>query len=129
MDSQRLCLEGTETWEIAMSIGVIPRAIHIAGNSETEAGNPSRVHQANYKWCNQHKYIKAIFNTWGYPQLDLCVTADAKKSPEFCLLVGDALQIPWSGTLCYVFPPFPLLNKGIGKMVADWTDCILVAAF
>lgn len=78
----------------------------------------------------------AIFDTRGYPQVDLFATAESKQALEFCSLagsdltsLGDTFQISSSGTLFCAFPHFPLLNKVIGKILDDRMDSILLAPF
>lgn len=57
---------------------VFSRAIHIA---ESKADNLSRVYQTNFKWTIQDRYIRAIFNTWRYPQVDLFASAEPQTAP------------------------------------------------
>ena len=38
----------------------------------------------------------------------------------------DAFSIPWKFNLCYLFPPFPLIQKCIQKIKQDQTDALLI---
>ena len=38
----------------------------------------------------------------------------------------DAFSIPWKFKLCYLFPPFPLIQKCIQKIKQDQTDALLI---
>ena len=38
----------------------------------------------------------------------------------------DAFSIPWKFNLCYLFPPFPLIQKRIQKIKQDQTDALLI---
>ncbi|XP_054843545.1 peroxisome biogenesis factor 13 isoform X1 [Eublepharis macularius] len=132
--SLKLCREATTLWNWAIANNVLPKAVHIAGESNTAADALSRVFLPQHEWSLNRAYLHVVFRMWGTPLVDLFATVHNTQAPLFCSRagighrsLGDAFQIPWSPGLFYAFPPFPLLHKVLSRIRAFRTHCILIA--
>lgn len=128
--SRRLCMEAIAAWKVTEHISVFPRILN------TTADSLSRVCLINHKWSVQPKYLQGSFwevgdpswtslphRRWGRHHSFVPLQAAVGPHWEIC---SRSLDL---GTLFYAFPPFPLLSKVSGKLIAEGSDCILIASF
>lgn len=102
--------------------------------SENIADIESRRFNENIEWMLCPDVFQLLTKKWGIPDIDLFATrlnkqlpiyASWKPDPESKFI--DAFSLSWSNLYCYVFPPFSLLGRTIGKILRDKTKCIVIA--
>ena len=69
--------------------------------------------------------VTRIFEVWGTPTMDMFATVHNIRLLQFMSLILEplalavgALSQDWQGRSLYMFPPFPLINKVIQKLLA-----------
>ena len=118
------------------SQNIVVRARHIPGCLNVIADHLSRPNQPiPTEWSLHPKIVERIFRVWGTPAVDMFATLSNSHLPRFMspipeprALAVDALSQDWPGRSMYIFPPFPLLNKGMQKLRSTQVaEVILVA--
>ena len=82
------------------------------------------------------RIFKRICLRWGTPQIDLFASPNSTQLPRFFAWgdapsaeAFDALSLPWSFDLAYVFPPIPLIPRVLSKMRLSEGEFILITPF
>ena len=77
-----------------------------------------------------------ICSRWGTPEIDLFASPQSAQLPQFMAwgnaksaVAFDALSLPWSFDLAYVFPPIPLIPRVIKKLRQAVGVYLLVTPF
>ena len=80
--------------------------------------------------------FRKICSRWGNPEIDLFASPQSAQVAQFMAwdnaesaVVFDALSLPWSFDLAYVFPPIPLIPRVIQKLLQAIGDYILITPF
>jgi hypothetical protein len=109
---------------------------HVPGVSNVLADRLSRVFLPQTEWRLNPMVVNLLFNRWGYPSIDLFATNSNKQCPVFvswhqevAAYHIDAMTMNWSGHFLYAFPPIPLLNLVVQKLLEDRPEMILITPF
>ena len=98
---------------------------HIPSRLNVIAVKLSRLGQTiQTEWSLNPEVLKAIWNRWHRPQVDLFATRFNNKLPQFVSPVPDtqawavdALSLSWDGLDPYAFPPAAILGKVVEKLL------------
>ena len=98
----------------------------IPGKENIEADKDSRKFQDTTEWQLNPKIYKAVYDTFGTPEIDLFASRINKQiekyvswKPEPETFAVDAFSVNWRHHFMYIFPPFSLLTKVIKKICQD----------
>ena len=107
---------------------------HIAGKLN-EADGPSRHFNDKLEWSLNEEIFGKICSTWRKPTIDLFASRLNKKIDCYCSFQPDpgasyinAFTLDWGDLFdCgYVFPPFSMISRCIGKIRTDRAQAIVV---
>ncbi|XP_056426617.1 uncharacterized protein LOC130367817 isoform X1 [Hyla sarda] len=111
-------------------------ATHIKGSLNYQADWLSRRKLDPNEWELNPKYFAQITRKWGLPVWDLMATRRNKKVLKFCSRYCtdlpdhlDAFTMSWKDLFVYLFPPIPLINKILNKIIIDEPAALLIAPF
>ena len=86
----------------------------------------SRQKLESTEWMLDSSVFRQIVAVYQQPQLDLFASHHNHQLPNYFSWIPDpqamgtdAFSIPWKFNLCYLFPPFPLIQKCIQKIKRD----------
>ena len=115
--------------------GISLSASYVPGKFNVLADALSREHMVLHsEWTLEYSVLRAVWETWHMPQIDLFATKFSKRLPLYVSPVPDpeawavdSLSIPWSGFLGYAFPPFAILQRVLKKAREERASLILIA--
>ena len=122
-----------QLWEWCLENHIFPSAIHISTHENVWTDCLSRTTATMRKWTLDQAVFLHICRRWGHLTVDAFATQFNTKCPVYFSRAGvgvksqgDALMVPWTKHLFYMFPPFPLLLQIIVKIHHDKANVILV---
>ena len=131
--SQALSDLGIAIWEWCLQRRIYLSAIHIPGIVNKTPDGLSRQKLESTEWMLDSSVFRQIVAVYQQPQVDLFASHLNHQLPNYFSWVPDpqamgtdAFSIPWKFNLCYLFPPFPLIQKCIQKIKRDQTDALLI---
>ena len=120
-------------WEWCLQRKIYLSAIHIPGIVNKTPDGLSRQKLESTEWMLDSSVFSSDSG---------CLSAASSRSlcfspnhqlpnyffwiPDPQAMGTDAFSIPWKFNLCYLFPPFPLIQKCIQKIEQDQTDALLI---
>lgn len=122
-----------DIWNFCINIGVWLSIAHIPGKTN-EADGPSREFNDKLEWELSNDIFLKVCLLWGKPTVDLFASRLNHKLDMYCSFKSDpnaayvdAFSFDWRQfQLCYVFPPFSLLSRCIGKIQRDQAQAIII---
>ena len=131
--SQALSDLAIAIWEWCSQRRIYLSAIHIPGIvNKTPDGLPCQKLEST-EWMLDSSVFRQIVAVYQQPQVDLFASHHDHQLPNYFSWIPDpqamgtdAFSIPWKFNLCYLFPPFPLIQKCIQKIKGDQTDALLI---
>ena len=131
--SQALSDLAIATWEWCLQRRIYLSAIHIPGIVNKTPDGLSRQKLESTEWMLDSSVFRQIVAVYQQPQVDLFASHHNHQLPNYFSQIPDpqamgtdAFSIPWKFNLCYLFPPFPLIQKCIQKIKQDQTDALLI---
>ncbi len=126
------------TWELLQfcwkeDITLVPR--HIPGNRNILADALSRSNKlVSTEWTLHRDIVSKVRVLWGYPTIDLFATKLNHRLPLYMsplpdpkALAVNALAASWNGLDAYAFPPTPLIQATLNKVVTSKVRLCLIA--
>lgn len=108
-------------------------AAHIPGKTNVIADKQSRTIKDNMEWKLCPQKFREICTVLGTPEIDLFATRLNHQLPRYMSWkpdpgteAVDAFTEPWGGLFPYIFPPFNLIGKVLGKIEREKVKAILV---
>ena len=115
----------TSIWEWRLQRQIYLSAIHTDGLSRPKLESTELMLDSNV-----FRQIAAVYQQ---PQLDFFASHQNHQLPNYFSWIPDpqamgtdAFSIPWKFKLCYLFPPFPLIQKCIQKIKQAKIDVLPV---
>ena len=131
--SQALSDLAIAIWEWCLQRKIYLSAIHIPGIVNKTPDGLSRQKLESTEWMLDSSVFRQIVAVYQQPQVDLFASHHNHQLPNYFSWISDpqamgtdAFSIPWKFNLCYLFPPFPLIQKCIQKIKQDQTDALLI---
>ena len=131
--SQALSELAIAIWEWCLQRKIYLSAIHIPGIVNKTPDGLSRQKLKSTEWKLHSSVFRQIMAVYQQPQVDLFASHHSHQLPNYFSWIPDpqamgtdAFSIPWKFNLCYLFPPFPLIQKCIQKIKQDQTDALLI---
>ncbi|MCP3933068.1 MAG: hypothetical protein GY705_28695 [Bacteroidetes bacterium] len=128
-----LMAQTTELYQWALDRNLYLSAAHVPGKKNVIADRESRTQNLDIEWKLKEKWFKYLTEQLGIPKIDLFASRLNKQLPIYvawrpdpCAIAIDAFSISWSDTYGYVFPPFSLMTRVLGKVVADKAKVLLI---
>ena len=141
------CREGTRSrtlsdlaianWEWYSQRKIYILAIHVPGIlNKTSDGLSCQKLESAESMLDPNVFCETVA-VFQQPQVDLLASHQNHRLPNYFSWIPDprtqamgtyAFSIPWQFKLCYLFPPFPLVQKCIqkSKIKQDKTDALLI---
>ena len=127
--SQALSDLAIAIWEWCLQRKIYLSAIHIPGIVNKTPDGLSRQKLESTEWMLDSSVFRQIVAVYQQPQVDLFASHHNHQLPNYFSWIPDpqamgtdAFSIPWKFNLCYLFPPFPLIQK----IKQDQTDALLI---
>ena len=86
------------------------------------------------EWTLHPQVLQNLWKCWHKPMVDLFATSLNHKLPIYISPVldnqawaVDALSVSWTNIDCYAYPPIPMVQRVLLKVIADQSQLILVA--
>ena len=131
--SQALSDLAIAIWEWCLQRKIYLSAIHIPGIANKTPDGLSRQKLESTEWMLDSSVFRQIVAVYQQPQVDLFASHHNHQLPNYFSWIPDprametdAFSIPWKFNLCYLYPPFPLIQKCIQKIKQDQTDALLI---
>jgi hypothetical protein len=118
------------TWELLQffrreNIVLVPR--HIPGKHNILADALSRLNKlVSTEWTLHMDIVQGVRDLWASPTIDLFATKMNNRLPQYMSLLPDpkalaenALAVSWDGMNAYAFPPTPLIQAVLNKVMTD----------
>ncbi len=128
-----LMAQTVELYNWAIQKNLILSAAHVPGKQNVVADRESRTRNLDIEWRLKDKWFKYITEQLGTPEIDLFASRINKQLPKYVswkpdpfAIAIDAFSMSWSNAYLYIFPPFSLMTRVLGKIVADKADVLLV---
>ena len=132
--SQALSDLAIAIWEWCLQRRIYLSAIDIPGIVNKTPDGLSRQKLESTEWMLDSSVFCQIVAVYQQPQVDLFASHHNHQLPNYLSWIPDpqamgtdVFSIPWKFNLCYLFPPFPLIQKCIQKIKQDQTDALLIA--
>ena len=127
--------ETQELFQVVMSHQWTLKAVHIPGRLNVIADLLSRDNQIlPTEWSLHPAVVKALFDLWGRPHVDLFATRLNHKleifvspMPDPQAWAVDALSLSWRGLWAYAFPPHQIMAKVLHHLRESQCELILIA--
>jgi hypothetical protein len=126
------------TWELLQfccheNIVLVPR--HIPGKHNILADALSRSNKlVSTEWTLHMDIVQAVRDLWGSPTINLFATKMNNRLPQYMsplpdpkALAVNALAVSWDSMNAYAFPPTPLIQAVLNKVVMDKVHLCLIA--
>ena len=130
------CNEVTlDIWEWCATKNIWPLACHVPGVENVQADYESRHFSENTEWKLNPSIFSTICESFGEPDIDLFASRNNNQvkdyvswGPDPHAIYVNAFHLDWSKfKLCYIFPPFRLLNRVLQKVRREQARAIVVA--
>lgn len=112
------------------------RAVHVPGVLNRVADYLSRQKVLPGEWKLHPEVVERIWETFGKATVDLFASEEASHCPLWFSLVDstsplgqDALAHDWPKVLLYAFPPFPLIDHTLRRVLQEGHRLLLVAPY
>ncbi|XP_028302770.1 LOW QUALITY PROTEIN: uncharacterized protein LOC114463422 [Gouania willdenowi] len=122
------------TWAAPRLISI--RAMHIPGEQNHLADFLSRRKPPSGEWYLHPEVTNIIWSIFGRAEVDLFASEQSTHCPLWFSLAEttsplgqDALAHPWPDGLLYAFPPFPLIQLVLHRVLQEGHRILLVAPF
>ena len=132
--SPQLCYRTWDLWNFAIQNNIHLKAAHILGVQNELADRLSRKRVMVTEWSLHKSVVHQIFQTWGFPLIDLFASAENRQTQIFCswiphpeALALDALSISWENMFGYAYPPICLIPKVLQHITQFQCQIILIA--
>lgn len=120
-------------WQWCIKHNIWLTCTHIAGK-DNEADAPSRQFNDRLEWTLKNDVFEDICRLWITPSIDLFASRLNHKIECYCSFKADpfaeftdAFTLDWGKfECCYVFPPFSVISRCIGKIQKDRAQAIVV---
>ena len=131
--SARLCSLALDLWRFCIDRNIMIQAVHLPGSENTEADALSRMTACDHSYSLSQSVFDSICCNLFFPlSVDCFASRLNYKLPIFYSWQFDplsslvnAFSCRWRNG-CYVFPPLPLINKAITKVISDGVGCCLM---
>jgi hypothetical protein len=125
-------LEGL--WHYCLDHGITITAEHLPGVLNNEADEQSRIFADVSNWKLREEYFRQINLQWGPVEIDLFadrlnaqVNQYVSWKPDPAAVQVDAFEMNWRNLKGYMFPPFCLIGRCLGKVRKEQATLVLVA--
>ena len=124
-----------QIWYWAIKYNIWLSITHIEGRLNIEPDRLSRVFDDRTEWMLNPILFKQIYDIYK-PTRDLFASRLNKQldcymswQPDPHAVAVDAFSTDWANHLNYIFPPFSMLTRVLGKLEADQAEAILIAPY
>ena len=131
--SQALSDLAITIWEWCLQRKLYLSAIHIPDIVNKTPDGISRQKLERTEWILDSNVFHQIAGVYQQRQVDLFASHQNHQLPNYFSWIQDPqavrtypFSISWKFKLCYLFPPFPLIQKCIQKIKQDQTDALLI---
>ena len=133
--SARCNEQAREIWDFCEKRDIWLSVAHIPGVENVDADHESRQFTENTEWELNPEIFEMICDKWGSPDVDLFASRLNKKVESYASWIPDhgasfvdAFSVNWSQfNLCYIFPPFRLVNRCVRKVRDEGARAIVIA--
>ena len=131
--SARLCSLALELWHFCIDRNIMIKAVHLPGSKNTEADALSRMSFSDHSYSLPQSVFDSMCDALCFSlSVDCFASRLTYKLPIFYSWQFDplssmvnAFSTKWQDG-SYLFPPLPLINKVISKIVSDQIECGLI---
>jgi hypothetical protein len=109
-----------------------PRPQAYTGEEQHTGRRPFQV--VSTEWTLHMDIVQAVRDLWGFPTIDLFATKMNNRLPQYMpplpdpkALAVNALAVSWDGMNAYAFPPTPLIQAVLNKVMTDKVHLCLIA--
>ena len=133
--SARCNEQAREIWDFCEKRDIWLSVAHIPGVENVDADHESRQFTENTEWELNPEIFEMICDKWGSPDVDLFASRLNNKVESYASWIPDpgasfvdAFSVNWSQfNLCYIFPPFRLVNRCVRKVRDEGARAIVIA--
>jgi len=123
-----------QIWNWCISREITIHAEHLPGVENIQADWESRHQMDSSDWKLDRNVFISLVERLGPFSIDLFASRTNAQLPLYCswraepaAVSVDALSIPWTSHYPYMFPPFPLISRCLGKLNRERVSAVMIA--